>query len=61
MIAACSTALCELVNSISNHKIITNMGKYTAAAHQAARTVEEQAALLDCLCPANAIVREFLL
>jgi hypothetical protein len=37
------------------------MGKYTAAAHQAARTVEQQSSLLDCLAPANAIVREFLL
>ena len=31
------------------------------AAHRAARTVEQQGGLLECRCPANNIVREFLL
>lgn len=34
---------------------------YRAAAHAAAHTVDRQAGLLECLVPANNIVREFLL
>jgi hypothetical protein len=50
-----------LVCSHQNEHSAASMGKYTAAAHQAARTVEQQSSLLDCRAPANAIVREFLL
>ena len=35
--------------------------KYAEAAHTAARTVEMQGGLLECVVPANNIVREFLL
>lgn len=36
-------------------------GRYADAAHAAARTVETQGGLLECIVPANNIVREFLL
>ncbi len=35
--------------------------KYAEAAHAAAQTVETQGGLLECVVPANNIVREFLL
>ena len=56
---ACSLPL-AVVDRV-RHEAPPSMGKYTPAAHQAARTVEQQSSLLDCLAPANAIVREFLL
>ena len=37
------------------------MGKFRQAAHRAARTLELQEGLVECIVPANAIVVEFLL
>lgn len=61
----CKTHLWECDRGPCNHPFYAistgSMAKYTAAADEAARAVREQGSLLECLVPANNLVREFLL